>query len=109
MSPTRFLSGYEHTRETLNLDISMLTRLMNKGKHHIYRLKDGQAVRESVERRHLFNLVVRETGSEDLPVSCPLEGCPVSRSGIVDVEKVEENTVIKNEVIKNEVHQEPRS
>ncbi|MGO1616150.1 MULTISPECIES: hypothetical protein, partial [unclassified Halomonas] len=65
MSPTRFLSGYEHTRETLNLDISMLTRLMSKGKHHIYRLKDGQAVREGVERRHLFNLVIRETGSED--------------------------------------------
>ena len=67
MSPTRFLSGYEHTRETLNVDISMLTRLMSKGKHHIYRLKDGQAVREGVERRHLFNLVVRETGSEDTP------------------------------------------
>ncbi|BBI49201.1 hypothetical protein HORIV_16220 [Vreelandella olivaria] len=91
MSPTRFLSGYEHTRETLNLDISMLTRLMSKGKHHIYRLKDGQAVREGVERRHLFNLVIRETGSEDTPYLARWK-VVVSRSGIVDVEKVEESS-----------------
>ncbi|WP_447528018.1 hypothetical protein [Vreelandella sp. TE19] len=89
MSPTRFLSGYEHTRETLTLDISLLTRLMNKGKHHIYRLKEGQAVRESVERRHLFNLVIRETGSEDTPQLVRWK-VVVSRSGIVDVERVEQ-------------------
>ena len=91
MSPTRFLSGYEHTRETLNLDISMLTRLMSKGKHHIYRLKDGQAVREGVERRHLFNLVIRETGSEDTAYLARWK-VVVSRSGIVDVEKVAESS-----------------
>jgi hypothetical protein len=96
MSPTRFLSGYEHTRETLNLDISMLTRLMSKGKHHIYRLKDGQAVREGVERRHLFNLVIRETGSEDTPYLARWK-VVVSRSGIVDVEKVEESSVVKEQ------------
>ena len=94
MSPTRFLSGYEHTRETLNLDISMLTRLMSKGKHHIYRLKDGQAVRESVERRHLFNLVIRETGSEDTAYLARWK-VVVSRSGIVDIEKVEERSAEK--------------
>ncbi|MCP1328050.1 hypothetical protein [Halomonas sp. 707D4] len=88
MSPTRFLSGYEHTRETLTLDISLLTRLMSKGKHHIYRLKEGQAVRESVERRHLFNLVIRETGSEDEPHLARWK-VVVSRSGIVDVERVD--------------------
>ncbi len=90
MSPTRFLSGYEHTRETLSIDLSMLTRLMSKDKHHIYRLKEGQAVRESVERRHLFNLVVRETGSEDAPYLARWK-VVVSRSGIVDVERVAEN------------------
>ncbi|RUR39221.1 hypothetical protein [Vreelandella populi] len=90
MSPTRFLSGYEHTRETLHIDLMMLTRLMSKEKHHIYRLKDGQAVRESVERRHLFNLVVRETGSEDTPYLARWK-VVVSRSGIVDVEKVADN------------------
>ncbi|MGQ7260668.1 hypothetical protein [Vreelandella sp. V005] len=93
MSPTRFLSGYEHTRETLNVDISMLTRLMSKGKHHIYRLKDGQAVREGVERRHLFNLIIRETGSEDTPYLARWK-VVVSRSGIVDVEKVEESSAV---------------
>lgn len=94
MSPTRFLSGYEHTRETLNLDISMLTRLMSKGKHYIYRLKDGQAVRENVERRHLFNLVIRETGSESTSYLTRWK-VVVSRSGIVDVAKVEERSAVK--------------
>nr|WP_298059118.1 hypothetical protein [uncultured Halomonas sp.] len=94
MSPTRFLSGYEHTRETLNLDISMLTRLMSKGKHYIYRLKDGQAVRENVERRHLFNLVIRETGSENTSYLTRWK-VVVSRSGIVDVAKVEERSAVK--------------
>ncbi|WP_447555554.1 hypothetical protein [Vreelandella sp. EE22] len=88
MSPTRFLSGYEHTRETLTLDLSLLTRLMSKGKHHIYRLKEGQAVREGVERRHLFNLLIRETGSEDEPHLTRWK-VVVSRSGIVDVERVD--------------------
>ncbi|MGP8292010.1 hypothetical protein [Vreelandella zhanjiangensis] len=91
MSPTRFLSGYEHTRETLHIDLLMLTRLMSKEKHHIYRLKDGQSVRESVERRHLFNLVVRETGSEDTPYLARWK-VVVGRSGIVDVEKVAESS-----------------
>ncbi|WP_249979090.1 hypothetical protein [Vreelandella olivaria] len=91
MSPTRFLSGYEHTRETLHIDLSMLTRLMSKEKHSIYRLKDGQAVRENVERRHLLNLVIRETGSEDASYLARWK-VVVSRSGIVDVEKVAEST-----------------
>ncbi|MGP5562611.1 MULTISPECIES: hypothetical protein [Halomonadaceae] len=94
MSPTRFLSGYEHTRETLHIDLSMLTRLMSKEKHFIYRLKEGQAVRESVERRHLFNLVIRETGSEDTTYLARWK-VVVSRSGIVDVEKVAEESVEK--------------
>ena len=95
MSPTRFLSGYEHTRETLHIDLSMLTRLMSKEKHHIYRLKDGQAVRESVERRHLFNLVIRETGSEDTPYLARWK-VVVSRSGIVAVERVAESSAEQN-------------
>jgi len=94
MSPTRFLSGYEHTRETLHIDLSMLTRLMSKEKHFIYRLKEGQAVRESVERRHLFNLVIRETGSEDTTYLARWK-VVVSRSGIVDIEKVAEESVEK--------------
>lgn len=90
MSPTRFLSGYQHTRETLTLDLSMLTRLMSRSTHHIYRLKDGQAVRESVERRHLFNLVVRDTENQ-MGEHLARWKVVVSRSGIVAVEKVDDS------------------
>ena len=48
-------------------------------------------MRESVERRHLFNLVIRETGSEDTAYLARWK-VVVSRSGIVDVEKVEESS-----------------
>ncbi|GAA3900494.1 hypothetical protein GCM10022228_08750 [Halomonas cibimaris] len=87
MSPTRFLSGYRHTRETLTLDMSLLTQLMSRSAHHIYRLKNGQAVRERVERRHLFNLVVRQTENHGRARLARWK-VVVSRSGIVDVEKV---------------------
>ncbi|WP_445156971.1 hypothetical protein [Halomonas sp. E14] len=87
MSPTRFLSGYEKTRETLTLDLTPLTRLMDKGTHHVYRLKDGQVSRESVEKRHLFNLVIREQGGQAEPVLQRWK-IVMSRSRIVDVEKV---------------------
>nr|WP_300999855.1 hypothetical protein [Halomonas sp.] len=87
MSPTRFLSGYEQTRETLALDLSQLTRLMDKGSHHVYRLKDGQVSRESVEKRHLLNLVVREEVAHAEPILQRWK-IVMSRSRIVDVVKV---------------------
>jgi hypothetical protein len=87
MSPTRFLSGYEQTRETLSLDLSLLTRLMDKGTHHVYRLKDGQVSRESVEKRHLLNLVIREQGGSAGPLIQRWK-IVMSRSRIVDVEQV---------------------
>nr|WP_275298255.1 hypothetical protein [Halomonas campisalis] len=87
MSPTRFLSGYEKTRETLSLDLSLLARLMDKGKHHVYRLKEGQVSRESVEKRHLFNLVIREEGGSAEPTLQRWK-IVMSRSRIVDVERV---------------------
>lgn len=87
MSPTRFLSGYEKTRETVSLDLSLLTRLMDKGSHRIYRLKDGQVVRESVEKRHLLNLVVREEVANAEPILQRWK-IVMSRSRVVDVVKV---------------------
>lgn len=89
MSPTRFLSGYEKTRETITLDLALLTRLMDKGSHHVYRLQDGQVTRESVEKRYLLNLVIRE----EVPHAEPLLQrwkIVVSRSRIVDVIQVHE-------------------
>lgn len=86
MSPTRFLSGYEKTRETLSLDLSALARLMDKGTHHVYWLKEGQVSREAVERRHLLNLVIRaQDGGE---TELQRWKIVMSRSRIVDVEKV---------------------
>ncbi|WP_302141584.1 hypothetical protein [Halomonas alkalicola] len=87
MSPTRFLSGYEHTRETLTLDLSPLARLMDKGSHRVYRLEEGQVVREEVEKRHLINLVIREVQG-DRPPTLQRWKVVMSRSRIVDVERV---------------------
>ncbi len=87
MSPTRFLSGYEHTRETLTLDLAPLARLMDKGSHRVYRLEEGQVVREEVEKRHLINLVIREVQG-DRPPSLQRWKVVMSRSRIVDVELV---------------------
>ena len=87
MSPTRFLSGYDRTRETLTLDLSPLARLMDKGSHRVYRLEEGQVVREEVEKRHLINLVIREVRGEQ-PPTLQRWKVVVSRSRIVDVERV---------------------
>ncbi|WP_416139946.1 hypothetical protein ACM26W_06100 [Halomonas sp. HK25] len=87
MSPTRFLSGYEHTRETLTLDLAPLARLMDKGSHRVYRLDEGQVVREEVEKRHLINLVIREVQG-DRPPTLQRWKVVMSRSRIVDVERV---------------------
>ncbi|MFO8045073.1 MAG: hypothetical protein R6U30_04290 [Halomonas sp.] len=87
MSPTRFLSGYEHTRETLTLDLSLLARLMEKGSHRVYRLEKGQVVREDVEKRHLINLVIREVQG-DQPPTLQRWKVVMSRSRIVDLERV---------------------
>jgi hypothetical protein len=87
MSPTRFMSGYDHTRETLTLDLSVLARLMDKGSHHVYRLEDGEVVREAVEKRHLINLVLREAQGDRPPILQRWK-IVMSRSRIVDVERV---------------------
>ncbi|MEQ6888843.1 hypothetical protein ABE957_09190 [Halomonas sp. CS7] len=90
MSPTRFLSGYDRTRETLTLDLSPLARLMSKGSHHVYRLEEkGQVVREPVEKRHLINLVIREVEGNGTPLLQRWK-IVMSRSKIVDVELVHE-------------------
>lgn len=89
MSPTRFLSGYDRTRETLDLDLSLLGRLMDKGSHQVYRLKEGEVTREAVEKRHLINLVIREVAGEQAPLLQRWK-IVVSRKRIVDVERVHE-------------------
>ena len=87
MLPTRFLSGYEQTREVLQLDLALLARLMEKGSHHVYQLKDNQVTRQPVEKRYLINLVTREVQGQKPPV---LQRWKVvmSRSKIVEVEEI---------------------
>ncbi|WP_299231174.1 hypothetical protein [uncultured Halomonas sp.] len=88
MSPTRFLSGYDHTRESLTLDLSPIARLMDKSSRRVYRLGEGdQVVREEVEKRHLLNLVIRETQGSG-PATLQRWKIVMSRSRIVDVERV---------------------
>ncbi|NLS12541.1 hypothetical protein HGP28_06450 [Vibrio sp. SM6] len=67
MTTSHFLSGYEQTRETLSLNLRALTRLMDKGSNKIYRLSDGQVTRDSVEKRHLLNLIIKENNHTDEP------------------------------------------
>ncbi|KLV07209.1 hypothetical protein ABT56_06620 [Photobacterium aquae] len=88
MSPTKFLTGYEETRESIMLNLRDITRLMEKGSQKIYQVKDGQVTRESVEKRHLFNLITRER-DEDQTVRIQRWKVIMNRSKIVDIEAIE--------------------
>ncbi|GHA20244.1 hypothetical protein [Oceanisphaera arctica] len=87
MLPTRFLSGYEQTRELLHLDLSLLSKLMEKGSHHVYQLKEGQVSRQPVEKRYLINLVTREIQGQKPPVIQRWK-VVMSRSKIVEIEEI---------------------
>lgn len=87
MLPTRFLSGYEQTRETLQLDLSLLAKLMEKGSHHVYQLKEGQVARHPVEKRYLINLVTREVQGHN-PPNVQRWKVVMSRSKIVEIEEI---------------------
>ncbi|MDP5293621.1 hypothetical protein Q9290_15170 [Oceanimonas sp. CHS3-5] len=91
MLPTRFLTGYEQTRESLQLDLAMLARLMEKGSHHVYQLKDNQVSRQPVEKRYLLNLVTREVQGQKPPVLQRWK-VVVSRSKIVEIEEIPQKT-----------------
>ncbi|GHA57961.1 hypothetical protein ACFFLZ_17465 [Photobacterium aphoticum] len=91
MSPTKFLTGYEQTRESIMLDLRSITKLMEKGSQKIYQLRDGQVSKESVEKRHLINLITRET-DEDNTVRIQRWKIIMNRSKIVDVEPIEVET-----------------
>ncbi|GAB2803193.1 hypothetical protein GCM10027040_34340 [Halomonas shantousis] len=87
MSPTRFLSGYEEVRETLLLDLSVLSKLMEKGSHHIYQREDDEVSKTTVEKRYLVNLITRETGGYQQQTLQRWK-IVMNRSRIIDVEAV---------------------
>ncbi|SBT15266.1 hypothetical protein [Vibrio celticus] len=87
MSTSTFMSGYEETRETLSISLRALTRLMDKGSNKIYRLNEGQVSRESVEKRHLLNLIIKENNHDNEPTYYRWK-IVMNRSKIVDLEQI---------------------
>jgi len=87
MSPTKFLSGYEQTRELIDLDLGILTGLMEKGAQRIYQVQDNKVSRELVEKRHLINLITKESDGNDR-VHIQRWKVVMSHSKIVDIERV---------------------
>ncbi|MEZ8022468.1 MULTISPECIES: hypothetical protein [unclassified Vibrio] len=87
MSTSTFMSGYEETRETLSISLRALTRLMDKGSNKIYRLNEGQVSRESVEKRHLLNLIIKENNHDNKPTYYRWK-IVMNRSKIVDIEQI---------------------
>ena len=91
MAITKFMTGYEQTRETMLIDLRPIARLMEKGSEKIYQLNEGQVSKESVEKRHLINLIIRET-MDDYSTQLHRWKIVVNRSKIVDIEKISDNS-----------------
>ncbi|MEZ8319902.1 hypothetical protein [Vibrio splendidus] len=87
MSTSTFMSGYEETRETLSISLRALTRLMDKRSNNVYRLNEGQVSRESVEKRHLLNLIIKENNHDTEPTYYRWK-IVMNRSKIVDIEQI---------------------
>ncbi len=87
MSTTRFLSGYDKTREVWKIDFRPFSRLMSRGKEKFYSLNDGQVSRESIEKRHQFNLISKQINNKG-QVILQRWKITVNRSKVVDIEEV---------------------
>ncbi|GEM77442.1 hypothetical protein [Vibrio sagamiensis] len=87
MATSSFLSGYEQTRETLNISLRPIIRLMDKSTNRVYRLTDGQVSKESVEKRHLLNVIVKECNHTEEPIYYRWK-VVLNRSKIVSIEKI---------------------
>ncbi len=87
MAITKFMSGYEQTRESMIVDLRPIARFMEKGSQKIYQLNEGQVSKVSVEKRHLINLIVRET-MDDYSTRLHRWKIILNRSKIIDIEKI---------------------
>lgn len=88
MATSKFMSGYEETRESLLINMRPLMRLMDKGSNKVYTLSNGQVSRESVEKRHLINLIAKENDHNG-EVKYYRWKIVLNRSKIVAVEEIE--------------------
>ena len=87
MSTTKFLSGYDMTREVWRVDFRPFSKLMSRGKEKYYVLNEGQVSRESIEKRHQFNLIAKQK-NQDGTLSLQRWKITANRSKIVDVEEI---------------------
>ncbi|SKA74682.1 hypothetical protein [Enterovibrio nigricans] len=87
MSTTKFLSGYDMTREVWRVDFRPFSRLMARGKHRYYALNEGKVSHESIDKRHQFNLISKQK-KPDGSVTLQRWKITVNRSKVIDVEEV---------------------
>lgn len=85
MLPTRFLSGYVETRESIVLDLDLIMRVMNPSSHSVYRVSDNEVVEENVEKRYVLNLVVRDVEGDGRVILQRFR-IVVNHARIIDVE-----------------------
>ncbi len=88
MATSRFMSGYEETKESMYVSMRAITRLMDKGSNRVYLLNNGQVSRESVEKRHLINLIAKEDRLDGHPKYYRWK-IILNRNKIVAIEPVE--------------------
>ncbi|MFB9134193.1 hypothetical protein M1D72_14405 [Vibrio sp. AK197] len=102
MSTSKFLSGYEETRETININMRAITRLMDKGSNKVYTLNSSnQVTRESVEKRHLLNLIIKEHNKENGARYYRWKVI-LNRSKIVAIEQIQLNDLATDDTLKTE-------
>lgn len=95
MSPTRFLSGYDRTRENLTMDLSPIIQLMVSANQHVYGLDGkGRVSHEVVERNHMMQLVIRDREGDE-PAVLQRWKVVMSRSGIMSLQLAEEKNAKK--------------
>ncbi|WP_394208918.1 hypothetical protein [Enterovibrio calviensis] len=87
MSTTKFLSGYDMTREVWKVDFRPFSRLMARGKQRFYTLNEGKVTQESIDKRHQFNLISKQK-NQDGSMTLQRWKITVNRSKVVDVEEV---------------------
>lgn len=88
MSTSRFMSGYDETKENLFIDFREISKLFDRNSGRIYVINNGQVVKEKVEKRHLFNLIVKEDNHTGAPNYYRWK-IVLNRSKIVDIEQIE--------------------
>ncbi|CAM2982361.1 hypothetical protein [Vibrio neptunius] len=88
MSTSKFMSGYEETRESMMLSMRPFMRLMDKGSNKVYTLNNGQVSKESVEKRHLINLIAKEDSHDGTPHYYRWK-IVLNRNKIVAIEQIE--------------------